>query len=224
MKKLILSLIALLCLTTVQAAEQFVSFVKQADAINITNATIGYSENEYEGVKIAIKNLQTDMQNVLGKTPALVEKEGGAATILVGTIGKNKAIDALKLADLKGKREKFIITTTPEGQVVIAGSDKRGTIYGVYELSRQLGVSPWYWWADAPIEKQSEAYILKGTYTDGEPAVEYRGLFLNDEAPCLTAWVKNTWGTNYGDHRFYARVFELILRLRGNMLWPAMWS
>ena len=81
MKKLILFLIALLCLTTVQAAEQFVSFVKQADAINITNATIGYSENEYEGVKIAIKNLQTDMQNVLGKTPALIEKEGGAATI-----------------------------------------------------------------------------------------------------------------------------------------------
>ena len=224
MKKIIFSLIALLCLTTVQAAEQFVSFVKQADAISITNATIGYSENEYEGVKIAIKNLQTDMQNVLGKTPALVEKEGGAATILVGTIGKNKAIDALKLADLKGKREKFIITTTPEGQVVIAGSDKRGTIYGVYELSRQLGVSPWYWWADAPIEKQSEAYIIKGTYTDGEPAVEYRGLFLNDEAPCLTSWVKNTWGTNYGDHRFYSRVFELILRLRGNMLWPAMWS
>ena len=224
MKKIIFSLIALLCLTTVQAAEQFVSFVKQADAISITNATIGYSENEYEGVKIAIKNLQTDMLNVLGKTPALVEKEGGAATILVGTIGKNKAIDALKLADLKGKREKFIITTTPEGQVVIAGSDKRGTIYGVYELSRQLGVSPWYWWADAPIEKQSEAYIIKGTYTDGEPAVEYRGLFLNDEAPCLTSWVKNTWGTNYGDHRFYSRVFELILRLRGNMLWPAMWG
>ena len=224
MKKLILSLVALMCLTMVQAAEQFVSFVKHADAVNITNATIGYSENEYEGVKIAIRNLQTDMQNVLGKTPALVEKEGGAATILVGTIGKNKTIDALKLADLKGKREKFIITTTPEGQVVIAGSDKRGTIYGVYELSRQLGVSPWYWWADAPIEKQSEAYILKGTYTDGEPAVDFRGLFLNDEAPCLTSWVKNTYGTNYGGHKFYEKVFELILRLRGNMLWPAMWS
>lgn len=224
MKKLILSLVALMCLTMVQAAEQFVSFVKHADAVNITNATIGYSENEYEGVKIAIRNLQTDMQNVLGKTPALVEKEGGAATILVGTIGKNKAIDALKLAGLKGKREKFIITTTPEGQVVIAGSDKRGTIYGVYELSRQLGISPWYWWADAPIEKQSEAYILKGTYTDGEPAVDFRGLFLNDEAPCLTSWVKNTYGTNYGGHKFYEKVFELILRLRGNMLWPAMWS
>ena len=224
MKKLFLSLFALLCFIGMNAAEQFVSFVKQPDAVSITNATISYSENEYEGVKIAIQNLQTDMKNVLGKAPSLVEKDGASATILVGTIGKSKAIDALKLTDLKGKREKFIITTTPEGQVVIAGSDKRGTIYGVYELSRQLGVSPWYWWADAPIEKQSEAYILKGTYTDGEPAVEYRGLFLNDEAPCLTSWVKNTWGTNYGDHRFYSRVFELILRLRGNMLWPAMWG
>ena len=224
MKKIILSLIALLCLTGVQAAEQFVSFVKQTDAVSITNATISYSENEYEGVKIAIQNLQTDMKNVLGKAPSLIEKDGEKATIIVGTIGKSKAIDALKLADLKGKREKFIITTTPEGQVVIAGSDKRGTIYGVYELSRQLGVSPWYWWADVPVEKQSEAYVLKGTYTDGEPAVEFRGIFLNDEAPCLTSWVKNTWGTDYGDHRFYARVFELILRLRGNMLWPAMWG
>lgn len=224
MKKLIVSLVALMCITLVQAAEQFVSFVKQADAVCITNATIGYSETEYEGVKIAIRNLQTDMQSVLGKVPVLQEGVGEKPTILVGTIGKNKAIDALKLADLKGKREKFIITTTPEGQVVIAGSDKRGTIYGVYELSRQLGVSPWYWWADVPVEKQSEAYILRGTYTDGEPAVEFRGIFLNDEAPCLTSWVKNTWGTNYGDHRFYARVFELILRLRGNMLWPAMWS
>ena len=224
MKKLILSFVALSCVTLMQAAEQFVSFVKQADAVSITHATISYSENEYEGVKIAIQNLQSDMQNVLGKAPVLQEGTGKKSTILVGTIGKNKEIDALKLADLKGKREKFIITTTADGQVVIAGSDKRGTIYGVYELSRQLGVSPWYWWADVPAEKQSEAYILKGIYTDGEPAVEFRGIFLNDEAPCLTSWVKNTWGTNYGDHRFYSRVFELILRLRGNMLWPAMWS
>jgi len=66
--------------------------------------------------------------------------------------------------------------------------------------------------------------ILPGQFTDGEPAVEFRGLFLNDEAPCLTSWVKHTFGTNYGDHRFYAKVFELILRLKGNMLWPAMWG
>ena len=72
--------------------------------------------------------------------------------------------------------------------------------------------------------KQANVYIKPGQYSDGEPAVTYRGIFLNDEAPCLTRWVKHTYGTNYGDHRFYARVCELILRLKGNFLWPAMWS
>ena len=87
-----------------------------------------------------------------------------------------------------------------------------------------MGVSPWYWWMDVPTTKQTQVYAQTGTYTDGEPAVKYRGIFLNDEAPCLTGWVKNTYGTNYGDHRFYKQVFELILRLKGNFLWPAMWG
>lgn len=108
--------------------------------------------------------------------------------------------------------------------MVIIGSDRRGTIYGIYELSEQIGVSPWYWWADVPIRKQQNVYVKPGQYTDGEPAVTYRGIFLNDEAPCLTGWVKQTYGTNYGDHRFYTQVCELILRLKGNFLWPAMWS
>lgn len=124
---------------------------------------------------------------------------------------------------LKGKREKFIITLI-DGQLVIAGSDRRGTIYGIYELSQQMGVSPWYDWADVPVEHHDSIFVHKGIYTDGEPAVRYRGIFLNDEAPCLTSWVKNTYGTGYGDHRFYQRVFELVLRLRGNMMWPAMWG
>jgi hypothetical protein len=85
-------------------------------------------------------------------------------------------------------------------------------------------VSPWYWWADVPVAHHDALYIKRGEYTDGEPAVRYRGLFLNDEAPCLTTWVKNTYGTGYGDHRFYEKVFELILRLKGNYLWPAMWG
>ena len=87
-----------------------------------------------------------------------------------------------------------------------------------------MGVSPWYDWADVPIEHHDSIFVNKGIYTDGEPAVRYRGIFLNDEAPCLTSWVKNTYGTGYGDHRFYQRVFELVLRLRGNMMWPAMWG
>ena len=124
---------------------------------------------------------------------------------------------------LQGKREKFIITLV-DHQLVIAGSDRRGTIYGIYELSQQMGVSPWYDWADVPVEHHDSIFVNRGIYTDGEPAVRYRGIFLNDEAPCLTSWVKNTYGTEYGDHRFYQRVFELILRLRGNMMWPAMWG
>ena len=149
--------------------------------------------------------------------------------IIVGTIGHSAAIDQLVKQKringnlLKGKREKFIITLI-DGQLVIAGSDRRGTIYGIYELSQQMGVSPWYDWADVPVEHHDSIFVNKGIYTDGEPAVRYRGIFLNDEAPCLTSWVKNTYGTGYGDHRFYQRVFELVLRLRGNMMWPAMWG
>ena len=132
--------------------------------------------------------------------------------------------------ELKGKVEKYIMTVVSnplpgvDEALVIAGSDMRGTIYGVYELSEQIGVSPWYDWMDVPVVKHQNLAIERGTYTAGEPAVRYRGLFLNDEAPCLTTWVKNTFGTEYGGHEFYARVFELILRLRGNYLWPAMWG
>ena len=218
----ILLVVASLCTQAQNAMPQFVSFSPQPDGVSLAGATIGYSQQEYEGVKIAIRNLKTDMQRVMGKAPLLSEG-AGEASILIGTLGKNKEIDRLKLPDLKGKREKFIITTI-DNQVVIAGSDRRGTIYGIYELSRQLGVSPWYWWADAPIAQHDNAYVIPGAYTDGEPAVEFRGIFLNDEAPCLTTWVKNTFGTEYGGHEFYEKVFELILRLKGNMMWPAMWG
>ncbi len=146
---------------------------------------------------------------------------------IISQLIKSGKIDG---GDLHKKREKYIIQTIDnpvdgiEKALVIDGSDRRGVIYGIYELSEQIGVSPWYDWADVPVQKQTDLSIINGTYTAGEPAVEYRGLFLNDEAPCLTSWVKNTYGTNYGDHNFYARVFELILRLRGNYLWPAMWN
>ena len=214
MKRLTFLLTIVLLSAYAMAAETFVSFNPQADAIRLSSGTIQYSENDYEAVKCAIRSLKNDLKSTLGMEEA---------DILVGTIGRNKEIDKLQLTGLKGCREKFIITTNGQ-QLVIAGSDRRGTVYGIYELSRQLGVSPWYWWADVPVQRHEAAYIKKGVFTDGEPAVEFRGLFLNDEAPCLTTWVKNTWGTNYGDHRFYEKVFELILRLRGNMLWPAMWG
>ena len=246
MKRIVLFLFALAQIAVLSAAEQFISFSPKEGAVSLSNATIVYSDQDYEAVKIAIRSLHTDMERVLGKVPQLSTSVGtdpvparSALTILIGTVGKNPGIDRLKLSGLKGCREKFIITAVQPSVVgdlqsvvgdlqsptiVIAGSDRRGTVYGIYELSRQLGVSPWYWWADAPICRHDDAWFIPGTYIDGEPAVEFRGLFLNDEAPCLTSWVKHTFGTKYGDHRFYERVFELILRLRGNMLWPAMWQ
>ena len=227
-KKVFLASAALLSAMSMSAAERFVSF-KQGDLLINGNdkVEIYMDANDCRGVSYAANALVKDIRNVSGSQATITSNR--KATILVGTIGHSAAIDQLIKQKringnlLKGKREKFIITVV-DNQLVIAGSDRRGTIYGIYELSQQMGVSPWYDWADVPVEHHDSIFVNKGIYTDGEPAVRYRGIFLNDEAPCLTSWVKNTYGTEYGDHRFYQRVFELVLRLRGNMMWPAMWG
>lgn len=200
-------------------------------------SAIRYDNADYPGVIRAIHDLQNDIDSVTGKRPILnSNNEASEFEIIIGTLGKNKQIDILvsskklNVKEIEGKWESFVITTIAnpaknvKNSLVIVGSDKRGTIYGIYELSKQLGVSPWYWWADVPAKQRQAAYVLAGRYASGEPKVKYRGIFINDEAPCLTSWVRNTYGTNYGDHHFYSRVFELILRLKGNYLWPAMWS
>lgn len=236
-KRTFLASAALLTTISMSAADRFVNF-KQGDLLlNANNRVEIYMDtNDCKGVSYAAHALLKDIKSVSGATATLTSDAGflkkadtARPAILVGTIGHSAAIDQLVKQKringnlLKGKREKFIITLT-DGQLVIAGSDRRGTIYGIYELSQQMGVSPWYDWADVPIEHHDSIFVNKGIYTDGEPAVRYRGIFLNDEAPCLTSWVKNTYGTEYGDHLFYQRVFELVLRLRGNMMWPAMWG
>ncbi len=236
-KKIFFVSMALLSSLGMSAADQFVSFQKGDLLINRDNKVEIYMDaNDCKGVSYAANALVKDIIKVSGSKAVLTSDAGlkdknaaGKPTILVGTIGHSAAIDQLIRQKringnlLKGKREKFIITVV-DGQLVIAGSDRRGTIYGIYELSQQMGVSPWYDWADVPVVHHDSIFVNKGVYTDGEPAVRYRGIFLNDEAPCLTSWVKNTYGTDYGDHRFYQRVFELVLRLRGNMMWPAMWG
>lgn len=236
-KRTFLASAALLSTISMSAADRFVNF-KQGDLLlNANNRVEIYMDtNDCKGVSYAAHALLKDIKSVSGATATLTSDAGFLKkadtvrpAILVGTIGHSAAIDQLVKQKringnlLKGKREKFIITLI-DGQLVIAGSDRRGTIYGIYELSQQMGVSPWYDWADVPVEHHDSIFVNKGIYTDGEPAVRYRGIFLNDEAPCLTSWVKNTYGTDYGDHRFYQRVFELVLRLRGNMMWPAMWG
>ena len=224
MKKVTSILITLLAALRINAATQFVIFQPDADALPLSGAVIAVAEAEHACVHRAVASLQHDFLMVTGTAPAI---DASRPSLVIGTVGCNRQIDQWVkrglLTGLKGKTEKYIIKTIGQ-QLVIAGSDKRGTVFGIYELSRQMGVSPWYYWADVPVERHPDVYVRRGEYTDGEPHVRYRGIFLNDEAPCLTSWVRNTFGTNYGDHRFYERVFELILRLKGNFLWPAMWN
>ena len=225
LQKMLLWAFCFLSAQTMTGAEPFITFQSVDGTWRLNPATIGYVQTEHSCVQLAVTNLAKDFEQVTGVRPALSTE--ATTSILVGTVGVNPQIDAWvkqgELHDLKGKTEKYIIKTIGH-RLIIAGSDKRGTVYGIYELSRQIGVSPWYYWADVPVDRHAEIYVKNGEYTDGEPAVRYRGLFLNDEAPCLTTWVKNTFGTNYGGHQFYEKVFELILSLKGNYLWPAMWG
>jgi hypothetical protein len=198
-------------------------------------APLCYDAGDHAGVLRALGDLAADVERVTGRRPAAATAcPAHTQPVIVGTVGKSAAIDALVAAgkldasDLKGRWESFVITTVPnpapgvKRALVIAGSDKRGTIYGLYELSEQLGVSPWYWWADVPVKKRAQAYVLPGRYASGEPAVRYRGIFLNDEAPCLSGWTKEKFGGM--NSKFYTKVFEPLLRLRANYLWPAMWD
>ncbi|OOV20419.1 glycosyl hydrolase 115 family protein [Flavobacterium sp. LM4] len=188
------------------------------------------------GVLRAIGNFQSDFEKVTGDKPTVFNQNPNSTSslIIIGTIGTNSVIDDLVKANkidgklLKGKNEKFIIQNIKnpfkgvDEAIIIAGSDKRGTIYGIYQLSKQIGVSPWYYWADVPVEKKENLYFIKGTYTDGEPAVKYRGIFINDEAPALSGWSKAKFGGF--NSQFYEKVFELLLRLKANYIWPAMWG
>ena len=200
------------------------------------SAPIYISDSDYPGVIRAARDLQKDIAAVTKATPAFSTgaPQGKAEVILIGTIGKSKLIDnlvnngKLQVNGIAGKWETYLIQVVNNPMpgvakaLVIAGSDKRGTIFGIYDLSAKIGVSPWYWWADVPIKEQKNLYILPGRHTDGEPAVKYRGIFINDEAPAFSGWAKEKFGGV--NHKVYEKVFELILRLKGDYLWPAMWG
>jgi hypothetical protein len=224
---------ALVSAPPVSAAEPFIVTQKTAGyfplAVDGMPASIT-SDDSDKGVLRAVDDLHEDMKKVTGYWA-----QGYLSNaVIIGTVGKSATIDQLiKEGKIDGKsliskKEKYIITTVDnptrsiEKALVIAGSDKRGTIYGVYELSKQIGISPWYWWADVPVAKQADLYVKPGIYTDGEPAVFYRGIFINDEAPAFQGWcVEKFGGVN---SKMYQHMFELILRLKGNFLWPAMWG
>ena len=211
---------------------QYIRYESSPDAFCIAaggKATSVYvSPDDWAGVVRAARDLGDDIRKVSGIPAQVVESDSPAPkSVIVGTIGKSPLINRLvserklDVSSVKGQWESFVIQTV-DGNLVVAGSDKRGTIYGIYDISEKIGVSPWYWWADVPVRKSTSLYVKSGRYVQPSPKVKYRGIFLNDEAPCLSTWIKNTYGTDYGDHRFYTRVFELILRLKGNLLWPAM--
>jgi hypothetical protein len=176
-------------------------------------------------------------------TPAVLSKRDDVplgGIILVGTIGRSAAIDGLiesgklNVSTITNKWESYISQLVTDSSVggqqllVIAGSDKRGTIYGIYDISDQIGVSPWYFWADVPPKRHESIYALNTQRVRGPPSVKYRGIFLNDEAPALTNWASSRYRkSKYGSPfvtDFYKPVFELLLRLKANTLWPAMWS
>ncbi|HLP16223.1 MAG TPA: glycosyl hydrolase 115 family protein, partial [Bacteroidota bacterium] len=154
--------------------------------------------------------------------------------VIAGTIGRSELIDSLIRSgkfcvdQVAGRWESFQIEVIDQPfpnidkALVIAGSDKRGTIYGIYDVSERIGVSPWHWWADVPAVKHQSLYVKAGRFVQQEPKVRYRGIFINDEAPNLSGLVQEKFGGF--NSRFYDRVFDLILRLKGNYLWPAMWG
>lgn len=219
---------------------QYVSFEPPKDGFTVVDhgkaAPLLYSKNDFPGVQLIANQLQQDIKKVSGTRPELLTNQNNleAAPIIIGTAGKNELIDRLiaqgkiEASALEGKWEKFIIkivkqpTPDIETALVIAGSDKRGTIYGLYDLSTQIGISPWHFWADVPPKQHKKLFVKPGIHTMGEPAVQYRGIFINDEAPALSGWVEEHYGKF--NAQFYEKVFELILRLKGNYLWPAMWG
>ncbi|APV48682.1 glycosyl hydrolase [Betaproteobacteria bacterium GR16-43] len=191
---------------------------------------------DHAGVIRAAGDLQADIERVSSLRPELRKRgePAGADVVIIGTLGKSALIDrlvkagTLDVSGIRGKWEGYLVQAVArplpgvERALVIAGADKRGTIFGIYEVSEQIGVSPWYWWADVPVKRRASLFIAPGTRVADAPVVQYRGIFLNDEEPALTGWAKEKYG-GY-NHKFYERVFELILRLRGNYLWPAMWN
>ena len=216
-----------------------------------TVATIYVDTNDWAGVIRAASDLRSDVARVTGATPVTTPDgtNPGPNPIIAGTIGRSAIIDRLiregkvDASIIAGKWESFFIQVVPDPlpgvtcALVIVGSDKRGTIYGLYDLSEEIGVSPWYWWADVTPTQQKALLVKPGKYVQGPPSVKYRGIFLNDEAPDLSNWILDKFGkvppgtnppippgvANYG-RQFYTNLFELILRLKGNYLWPAMWN
>ena len=203
-------------------------------------ATIVVDGSDWKGVQRAANDLSDDVRKVTGISVSLNDKgeltvdgrresqmKNDKPSIIVGTIGKSKLIDKLikqkkiDVKKVKGQWESYLIDVI-DGNLVIAGSDKRATIYGIYDISERIGVSPWYWMADVPVKHQDELYYDGGRFVQPSPKVKYRGIFINDEWPSFGGWCTNKFGGV--NSKAYAHIFELLLRLKANYFWPAMWA
>ena len=227
MLKLIIS-VWIACTCFFESIGQLVSEIKQPNSFSLSNAVIYIDDNDFPLVKRSAELLQQDIEMVTGKKLPITNKILSSSPAII--IGSLKASSGLKqlLAQKKintknidGKWEAYILQSLPN-MLIIAGNDRRGTAYGVFEFSKQIGVSPWYWWADVPVKKKEEIFVKNNVAISDAPKVKYRGIFINDEAPALSGWTKEKFGGF--NHLFYEKVFELILRLKGNYLWPAMWG
>jgi len=208
-------------------------------------APLVVSSDDYPGVVRAAGDLQADIAAVTGVNATLATDRipAGALPVLIGTLGRSPLIDAmvsagrLDVTGIAGRWETSLqqVVADPAPGVaralVIAGSDQRGTIYAIYEVSRQIGVSPWHWWDDVAPLRKDRLYVLPGRHSQGTPAVKYRGFFINDENPNLGGWGPAFFGPGLApgfpggfNSKLYARVFELMLRLKANYLWPAVWG
>lgn len=237
MKKLIIFLYYLLPFSL--SAQTIISEHKNAGAFPVVAegraATIIYDNGDDPLIQIATNLFAGDIKMVSGYTPKQSSAVSGTNdVIVVGTIGKSKMIQQLIAAkkinvdQIKNKWEGYQIQIVKSPFIgiaqalVIVGNDKRGAAFGLFELSKQMGVSPWYWWADVPVKQKKAIYVQAKTPFVDAPKVKYRGIFINDEAPCFSRWTKEKFGGV--NHLAYEKVFELLLRLKANYLWPAMWS
>ena len=235
MKKTIL-LVTLGMLLLQYGNAQLLASGATTSSYSIAGATILVDSNDYTVVNKAAHFFSSDMQSVTLKESSIQSQFNNAnkTAIIIGSIDRSSFIKALvkqkkiSVADLKGKWEAYKILTIKNPfkginqALVIVGSDRRGTAFGVFEVSKQIGVSPWYWWADVPVQKKQELFINTNSSVIDAPKVKYRGIFINDEAPALSNWSKEKFGGF--NSKFYAKVFELTLRLKSNYIWPAMWG
>ncbi|KAF5366813.1 hypothetical protein D9758_006550 [Tetrapyrgos nigripes] len=212
-------------------------------------APILLSDDEWPGVQRAASDFADDIERVTGIRPSITNASSTSTSsssrpIIIGTLGKSSLIDQvvnatqLDVSSVQGAWEAFmgmeVENPLPgvDSAYVVIGADKRGTIFALYDLSEQFGVSPWYWWADVPVKKHSQLFISPDGCAHGSPTVQYRAFFINDEQPGLTNWAleKFTNGTGApGDNSpfnrlFHTKLFELILRMKANYFWPAQWS